>query len=129
MESAKAGVAATASTAPLARAALVCVALLAVALTVRPIDDFDVINRELALFDPAVAAKPQIAVANKIDAAPPGSFDALRRRFAARGIELWGISAATGAGVTELLREVARQVRAARQTRAADAPLSESGHG
>ena len=90
-----------------------------------PLDDFDVINRELALFDAAVAAKAQIVVANKIDAAPPGSFDALRRRFAGRGVRLWGISAATGAGVTELLREVAAQVRAARQAQAADTPTAD----
>ena len=33
-----------------------------------PLADFDVICRELALFSPAVAAKPQIVAANKIDA-------------------------------------------------------------
>ena len=34
-----------------------------------PLDDFDVINRELALASPALAAKPQIVVANKLDLA------------------------------------------------------------
>jgi GTP-binding protein len=92
-----------------------------------PLDDFDVINRELALFDPAVAAKPQVVAANKIDAAPPEFLADLRRRCAARGIELWCISAATGAGVTEVVREIARRVRAARQPPAAAA--AESGHG
>jgi GTP-binding protein len=89
--------------------------------------DFDVINRELALFDAAVAAKPQIVVANKIDAAPPESIDALRQRFAERGIRLWSISAATGAGVTELLREVAREVRTAREAEAADVEADDYG--
>ncbi len=94
-----------------------------------PLDDFDVINRELALFDPAVAAKPQIVAANKIDAAPPDFLAPLRRRFAARGIELRLVSAATGAGMTELVREVGRRVRAARQAQAADGLSAESRHG
>jgi GTP-binding protein len=94
-----------------------------------PLDDFDVINRELALYDPAVAAKPQIVAANKIDAAPPDLLESLRQRLAARGIELWNVSAATGAGVTELVRQLATGVRAARQAQAADAPAAEIDHG
>jgi GTP-binding protein len=88
-----------------------------------------VINRELALFDPRVAAKPQIVAANKIDAAMPESLAALRARFAARGIALWEISAATGAGVSALVREIWRHVQAARQAQAADAPSAETGDG
>ena len=94
-----------------------------------PLSDFDVINRELALFDPAVAAKPQIVAANKIDAATPDFLDDLCQRCAERGLALWCISAATGAGVQELVREMARQVRAARSM-PADAPsTAEIGHG
>ena len=33
-----------------------------------PVEDFDTIVEELRLFDPKVAAKPQIVAANKIDA-------------------------------------------------------------
>ena len=94
-----------------------------------PLNDFEVINRELALFDPAVAAKPQIVAANKIDAATEDFLDDLRRRCAERGLTLWCISAATGAGVQELVREMARRVRAARSI-PADAPsTAEIGHG
>jgi GTP-binding protein len=93
-----------------------------------PLDDFDVINRELALFDPVVAAKPQLVAANKIDAADPAFLDDVRRRFSARGIELWCVSAATGDGVTEIVRELARRIRAARQAPVADTPAAESGH-
>ena len=81
-----------------------------------PEHDHDVINRELALFDPAVAAKPQIVAANKIDAAPPGFVEDLQARFAARGIELRAISAVTGAGVEELIRALAEVVSASRAT-------------
>ncbi|MEO8604876.1 MAG: GTPase ObgE [bacterium] len=80
-----------------------------------PLDDFDVINRELSLYDPLVAAKPQIVAANKLDAAPAGYAEGLTQRFAARGIELHGISAVTGDGVKDLMRRVAEHVRAARQ--------------
>jgi GTPase len=94
-----------------------------------PLDDFDVINRELALFDPTVAAKPQIVAANKIDAAPAAFLAALRRRAAQRSIELWPVSAATGVGVAELMREIARRVRETRAAPAADAAAAESIHG
>jgi len=76
-----------------------------------PLDDYDVINRELALYDPVVAAKPQIVAANKIDAAPPGFIDELTERFAARGVPLHAISAVAGTGLTEVLRELAAKVQ------------------
>jgi GTP-binding protein len=75
-----------------------------------PLADYDVINRELALYDPAVAAKPQLVAANKIDAAPPGFVDELVRRFAARGVTVHPISAVAGTGVTELLRLLAQRI-------------------
>ncbi|MGD9764927.1 MAG: GTPase ObgE [Candidatus Binatia bacterium] len=77
-----------------------------------PLSDFDIINRELALFDPELAAKPQIVAANKIDAAPQGFAAELRERFAARGVTLRAISAVTGEGVAELVRELSASVRA-----------------
>ena len=81
-----------------------------------PEHDYDIINRELALFDPALATKPQVVAANKIDAAPPGFVDDLRARFAARGIVLRAVSAVSGAGVREVLDLLAAQVRAARSS-------------
>ena len=80
-----------------------------------PLDDYDVINRELALFDPAVAAKPQIVAANKIDAAPPGFIDDLTERFAARGVPLHAVSAVAGTGVTELIHLLAERIREAHE--------------
>ncbi|MBX3026725.1 GTPase ObgE [bacterium] len=77
-----------------------------------PLDDYDVINRELALYDPAVAAKPQVVAANKIDAAPPGFVDDLAARFAARGVTIHPISAVAGTGVTALLRMVVQRLDA-----------------
>ena len=81
-----------------------------------PLDDFDTINRELALFDAALAGKPQLVAANKIDAAPDELLADVRRRFADRDIAVWCISAVTGAGIAELVREIGRRVAGARSS-------------
>lgn len=80
-----------------------------------PMHDFDTINRELQAFDPALAAKPQIVVANKLDLVEARDrFPELVRQFAARGLELRGISAASGDGVQDLMHEVGRRWNALR---------------
>jgi GTP-binding protein len=90
-----------------------------------PADDFDVISRELALFagagdDAAVALadKPRIAAANKIDVVgDPSRLAALRRHLDAAGVPLYPVSGVTGEGLPELLeaiwREVSRSAQAA----------------
>ncbi|HUI26839.1 MAG TPA: GTPase ObgE [Candidatus Kryptonia bacterium] len=82
-----------------------------------PLRDYDVINHELACFDPELAAKPQIVVANKLDLAETRErVPEVRARFAARRIELHAISAATGDGVSELMQIVWMRVEAARRS-------------
>jgi GTPase len=68
-----------------------------------PLEDFDVINRELAQYAPELAKKPQVVVLNKVDAIDPNDVTEYRREFAERGIELHAISAATGAGTDKAL--------------------------
>jgi GTP-binding protein len=83
-----------------------------------PVDDLDTVRRELALFQPAVAAKPQLVAANKLDAAGPDAephIRALERRARALKLPFFRISGATGAGVPELLEAMWRQLAAARQ--------------
>ncbi|MFN8060996.1 MAG: GTPase ObgE [Vicinamibacterales bacterium] len=86
-----------------------------------PVDDFDVIERELALYEPDSTArlppgasllqKPQIVVANKIDALDdPERLRALAAHVAARGLPFAEISGVTGAGVDALLEQVWRYV-------------------
>jgi GTP-binding protein len=85
-----------------------------------PLADYDAINHELRAFDATLAEKPQIVVANKLDLAEGrAGYEAAQPRFAARGVALIGISAATGDGVGALMREVGRRWRA---LRAAEAP-------
>jgi GTPase len=69
-----------------------------------PVDDLDTVRRELELFRPELAAKPQIVAANKIDALDDeGRVSELRTRARALGLPFFRISAVTGAGVAELL--------------------------
>ena len=92
-----------------------------------PLTDFDAINRELALTSPALAAKPQIVVASKLDLAETRDRLAdVRERFARRGVALLGVSGATGTGTRDLVRRIAAAVAAAR-TAVPDAPEAAPG--
>ncbi len=78
-----------------------------------PLADFDVINAELARYAPGLAATPQVVALNKTDAGTThGSIEELRAQFAARGIELHAMSAATGDGVTAVLEALWRLLAA-----------------
>jgi GTP-binding protein len=87
-----------------------------------PLRDFDAINRELALFDPALAERPQLVVLNKADLPDvAGQARKLAAAFSRRKIRLHVVSAATGDGVPALLEEVWRTLVAERK-KAAGAP-------
>jgi GTP-binding protein len=88
-----------------------------------PVDDFDVIARELALFPGRDAAgerladKPVIAVANKIDALDdPSRLERLAAHLQGKQIPLYAVSAVTGEGVPPLLEAVWSQVARKRET-------------
>ena len=90
-----------------------------------PIDDLHVINRELAAYSAELAARPQIVVANKADlpdAAP--NRERVERHCAAKGLRLLVISAVTGAGLTDLVREIARRLDAISASAPAPAPAA-----
>jgi GTP-binding protein len=88
-----------------------------------PLADFDAINHELALASPALAAKPQIVVAGKLDLNETRiRLPDAQRAFATRGIKLHAVSGATGEGTADLMRVIAAAVRAERA--AASAPVA-----
>jgi GTP-binding protein len=90
-----------------------------------PLRDYLALSRELKLYDPELAARPQIVVLNKIDLPEVKKARArLAPPFRARGIELVGISAVTGAGVAELLEAVWRILVAARAAESSEGPNS-----
>lgn len=80
-----------------------------------PISDFDVINRELARYAPDLANKPQVVVLNKVDATEPDKIAEIQREFADRGVELITMSAATGAGIVQVLERLWSHIVSARR--------------
>jgi len=86
-----------------------------------PVSDLDTVRRELELFQPALAAKPQIVAANKIDALGPDRSEAiapLQRRAAQLDLPFLQVSAATGEGVPDLLEAMWRRLAESRQSAA-----------
>src|SRR5262245_54842520 len=79
-----------------------------------PVEDFTTILDELQRFSPAVAAKPQIVVANKMDAVDdPERVKALERHVKKRRLPFLKISGATGEGVDTLLEAAWKEIASA----------------
>jgi GTP-binding protein len=71
--------------------------------------DYETINRELAAYDAALAERPQIIVATKLDALDePERLARLKARVEADGRPFHAISSATQQGIRELTSAVAR---------------------
>lgn len=72
-----------------------------------PVEDFESINQELLKYSPELAGRPQIVAANKSDiAADDTGFDRLSEHVKKKGFMAYKISAATRAGVDDLLKSV-----------------------
>ena len=83
-----------------------------------PVEDLDTVRKELELFAPTLAAKPQIVVANKMDAVDPsddGDIVALERRASELGLPFLRVSGVSGRGVPELLEAMWRGLASSRQ--------------
>lgn len=86
-----------------------------------PVHDFEVIERELALYDPELAVRPRLVAGNKIDM--PGAaekLELLRKELEPKGYKVFGISAVTGEGVDQLLQAIVKVVEQARAEEALD---------
>lgn len=77
-----------------------------------PVEDIQIINRELERYSEALAARPQIIIANKTDALDRELVDIPRFEQFVRenGWELMYVSAATGDGIPEMVRKVAQRL-------------------
>jgi GTP-binding protein len=74
-----------------------------------PVSDYQMINRELAAYDPRLASRPQIVVATKIDALQEPERLARLREAAAKDERLFqAISSITNRGIRELVAAVGR---------------------
>src|SRR5687767_487689 len=82
-----------------------------------PVDDLDTVRKELKLFEPTLAAKPQIVIANKIDALDDeGRVAGLARRADELQLPFFRISAVSGQGVAPLLETVWNRLLAERRS-------------
>ncbi len=74
-------------------------------------DDFETINNELESFSSNVRAKPQIVVISKIDlTATKERLEEQVDIFRERGIRVFPISAVTGEGIKELIKEIVKEL-------------------
>ncbi|MFO7637177.1 MAG: GTPase ObgE [Clostridia bacterium] len=77
-----------------------------------PVADFEKINLELSRFNQKLKDRPQIVAGNKMDAATDESAAmAFKAEIEKRGYEVFLISAATGAGMRELVNRMGELVR------------------
>jgi GTP-binding protein len=86
-----------------------------------PVEDYEIINRELASYNPELAARPQIVVATKIDSLDdPERLESLRKRAKKDKKPFYQISSVTNQGTREL---VMRVVQALDELKAAEIDL------
>ena len=90
-----------------------------------PVEDYEIINRELANYSEDLAARPQIVVATKIDALDePERLEALKKRAKKDKKQFFEISSVTRIGVDELVNAVSRLIDAMGHDKAESAPLT-----
>lgn len=71
-----------------------------------PIEDFEIINKELRNFNEDLANCPQIVAGNKSDIATEQQISEVREYIENKGLKFFEISSATRKGVRELINEV-----------------------
>jgi GTP-binding protein len=80
----------------------------------RPVEDLEVLEAELAGYKEALATRRKLAAANKMDVNPDSAeLEALRAECAARGLDLYPISAVNGNGVDAVVVAMAEEVERA----------------
>jgi GTP-binding protein len=76
-----------------------------------PVEEFEILRRELAAYQPVLAEKRMVLVANKLDIKGEGlALEALRRYAGRKRIPFHAISAVTGEGIKPLLNFLGEQV-------------------
>ncbi len=79
-----------------------------------PIEDIYAINKELEAYNPEIASRPQIIVANKIDMIYAGAEEdpvaRIKAEFEPKGIPVYAISAISGQGLRELLYDISNRL-------------------
>jgi GTPase len=91
-----------------------------------PVEDFKVIDQELASFGAKLEQKPRLMVASKIDVANKVKLAELKRFCKNQGIELFPISAVTGKGIDTLKYAMADKVDEVRASLAVPSSAEEN---
>ena len=80
-----------------------------------PLTDIEKINQELAAYDAGIASRPQVIAVNKMDCLDEEEQEALlariREKYQPEGIDVYPVSAVTGAGVKALLYKVSEMLK------------------
>ena len=76
-----------------------------------PIDDFDKINHELAVFSSELSERPQIVVGNKCDLIDEDEVARIKDYFESKGYKFFPVMAAIAEGTAELINYVAAQLQ------------------
>lgn len=76
-----------------------------------PIEDFEIINRELRKFHPELAERPQLVAANKTDLASPEQLERLRIHIESLGYTLYTICAPIAEGTKDLVNAIAAKLQ------------------
>jgi GTP-binding protein len=76
-----------------------------------PVEDYEIINRELANYNEELASRPQMVIATKIDALDePERLENLKKRAKKDGREFLAVSSVANQNVKELINAVARRL-------------------
>jgi len=76
-----------------------------------PVSDYLTVNRELRAYNPALAQRPQLVVATKIDALDePERLEALRHQAELDGVPFFAISAVANQGTKELVFSIGERL-------------------
>ncbi|MBQ7248592.1 MAG: Obg family GTPase CgtA, partial [Deltaproteobacteria bacterium] len=75
-----------------------------------PIDDFNIINKELAVFNPELTKCPQIVAGNKVDLATDEQLARFRAFIEEKGLPYYEIIAPIAEGTQELINAVAAKL-------------------
>jgi GTPase len=95
-----------------------------------PVEDFETIRRELALYNGEMLEKPQLVAANKIDAVDdPKRITALEKRAKKLKLPFFQISAVTGDGVKKLIEAAWPIIAKAREAEIAALEIDEDAEG
>ncbi len=77
-----------------------------------PVEDFEIINRELKKYSEKLSTRKQVIVANKIDVMQDDTlYKEVEKMAKGKGIEIFKISAATGEGVKKLIQVISKLLK------------------